>query len=197
MSNRIFKSILFVSLALTIFACSVFMPKPTVPTPNAADIEKEEQAVYSFFMPASGTALILQDTSTSMSEDNPQQTMDYVKSGMKDISNETISNFLNRNKQSGQLSTDMQLGVNYVLISQDELHKITSQSNWGDVLNEAYPGSHGYLIFSRVGFNNTLDQALIYVGQMRGPLNGNGDYYLMEKQNGQWVIKDQIMVWIS
>ncbi len=194
MSNRNFKNILFVLLALTVFACSVFTPKPV---PSNADIEKEEQIVYSFFVGNTGPALILQDTSTSMTEDNPQQTMDYVKSGMKDISNETISNFMNRNKKSSQLSPNMQLGVDYVLMSQDELHQITSESNWGDVLNEKYPGSHGYLIFSRVGFNNTLDQALIYVGEVRGPLNGNGDYYLMEKQNGQWVIKDQIMVWIS
>lgn len=194
MSNQSFKAVLFISLALTIFACSVFTPKPT---PSAAEIEKEEQVIYSFFMPPSGTALILQDTSTSMTDDNPQQTMDYVKSSMKGISNETIGNFLDRNKKSSQLAPGMQLGVDYVLMSQNELHAITSQSNWGEVLNEKYPNSHGYLIFSRVGFNNMLDQALIYVGQMRGPLNGNGDYYLMEKQNGQWVIKDQIMVWIS
>ncbi len=194
MFTQIFKYISFASLASTLLACSVFTPKPT---PSDADIEKEEQAIYSFFMPVSGTALILQDTSTSISDDDPQQTIDYVKSSMKNVTNETLNNYLKRNKQSSQLSPDMQLGADYVLLSEDELRQITSQSNWGEVLNEKYPNSGGYLIFSRVGFNNTLDQALIYVGQVRGPLNGNGDYYLMEKQNGQWILKDQLAVWIS
>jgi len=48
-----------------------------------------------------------------------------------------------------------------------------------------------------VGFNNSLDQAVIYVGNMAGPLIGSGFYYLMEKKNGEWVIKEQVMVWIS
>ncbi len=194
MSNRVFKNVLFASLALTFLACSVFTPRPV---PSAADIEKEEQVVYSFFVGNGSHVLILQDTSASLSEDDPQQTIEYVKSGMKGISNETISSFLERNKQPGQLSPNMQLGVDYVLISRDELHAITSQPNWGDVLHKKYPGSHGYLMFSRVGFNNSLDQALVYVGQMAGPLMGAGYYYLMEKQNGQWAIKEQVMVWIS
>jgi hypothetical protein len=28
-------------------------------------------------------------------------------------------------------------------------------------------------------------------------LMGSGSYYLMEKQNGEWILKDQVMVWIS
>jgi hypothetical protein len=26
---------------------------------------------------------------------------------------------------------------------------------------------------------------------------GSGYYYLMEKKNGQWLIKEQVMAWIS
>ena len=194
MFNRISSHVLFAVLALLFLACSVFTPKPA---PSAADIEREEQAVYSYFVSRADLVLILQDTSTDMTDENSQRTMDYVKSGLKSISNETLDNFLKRNKQANQLSPDMDLGVNYTLISRDELHQITSQSDWGNVLAEKYPGAHGYMIFSRVGFNNSLDQAVIYVGNMAGPLMGSGYYYLMEKQNGKWGIKEQIMVWIS
>lgn len=191
---KLLKKAPIVLLALLFLACSVFTPKPT---PSAADIEREEQAIYSYFASGADLALILQDTSTSMTDDNPQQIMDYVKSGLKSVSNETLDNFITRNNQASPLSPDMDLGVKYTLISPDELHQITSKSNWGEVLAEKYPGAHGYMMFSHVGFNNSLDQAVIYVGDMAGPLMGSGYYYLMEKKDGEWVIKEQIMVWIS
>ena len=182
-------------LALNLLACSVFTP--AAPTPSAADIEKEEQAVYSYFVAENSRALILQDTSTNMSSDDPQQTVDYIKSGLKGVSSETLDNYLERNKQPGQLSPTMNLGVDYVLLSREELVNISNQPNWGELLTEKYPGTHGYIIFSRAGFNNTLDQAVIYVGNVAGPLMGAGYYYLMEKQNGQWLMKQQVMAWIS
>jgi hypothetical protein len=182
-------------LALNLLACSVFTP--AAPTPSAADIEKEEQAVYSYFVAENSRALILQDTSTNMSSDDPQQTVDYIKSGLKGVSSETLDNYLERNKQSSQLSPNMNLGVDYVLLSREDLMKISSQPDWGELMNAKFPGTHGYIIFSRAGFNNTLDQAVIYVGNVAGPLMGAGYYYLMEKQNGQWLMKQQVMAWIS
>jgi hypothetical protein len=91
----------------------------------------------------------------------------------------------------------MNLGMDYVLLSAAELGKISSQPNWGELVSEKYPNSHGYTIFSRVGFNNSLDQAVIYVGNVAGPMMGAGFYYLMEKKNSKWILKEQINVWIS
>lgn len=191
---KFLKKTTIVLLALNFIACSLFTPAST---PNAADIEKEEQAVYSsFFGSSPGTIVILQDTSTNISSDDPQQTIDYIKSGLTSVSKETLNDYLERNRQSSQLSADMQIGVDYVLLSQDELSTIMSQPDGWDAFYAKY--SHGgYTQFSRVGFNNSLDQAVVYVGSMAGPLMGAGFYYLMEKKNGEWVIKEQVMAWIS
>ena len=110
---------------------------------------------------------------------------------------ETVNSYLTRNAQPSQLSPNMDLGVEYVLLTPEDLSKITSQPNWHEVLNEKYPGSGGYTVFSRVGFNNTLDQAVVYVSQVAGPLMGTGFYTLLEKQNGDWKLMEQVMVWIS
>ncbi len=194
MNHKFAKLALTGFAALTLLACSLFTP--AAPTPSAADIEKEEQAVYSFFVNGN-PALILQNTSTDIAQDDPKQMVDYIKTGLKNVTDETVDNFLERNAQPSQLSPDMDLGVDYVLLTEEELAQISSQPNWGEVLSQKYPGANGYTIFSRVGFNNTLDQALIYVGNVGGPLMGSGSYFLMEKQNGEWVIKEEIMVWIS
>ena len=194
-SQLLFKKISVLLLALNVLACSVLTPAAA--TPSATEIEREEQAVYSFFVHGQSTALILEDTSTSISNDDPQKTVDYIKSGLKGVSSEALDNFLERNRQPGQLSPTMNLGVNYVLLTREDLSKISGRPNWGELLSGEYPGTYGYVIFSRVGFNHTLDLAVIYVGSVGGPLMGVGYYNLMEKQNGQWILKDQLMAWIS
>ena len=194
MSAKSFHKILIVPI-LFILACSILTPQAT---PTEADFEKEEQVVYSFFISAGeGPALILENTATGVSTGDVHQSLDYIKSGLPNLSKETLDNFLQRNAQPGPLSSEMDLNAEYVLLTTEELSEISGQPNWGELLAEKYPGSYGYTIFSRVGFNNSLDQAVIYVGSVGGPLMGSGFYYLMEKKNGEWVITEKIMMWIS
>jgi hypothetical protein len=195
MSTSFFRTALILLLIPASLACSLFT---STPAPSQADLEREEQAVYAVFVRGSkGPALILENTSTSTLDEDPGQMIDNIKDGLPGISNDTIDSYVERNAQSTQLSPDMQLGVDYVLLSQEELAEISRQPNWHEVLTEKYPGSEGYTIFSRVGLNRSLDQAVVYVGQVAGPLMGAGYYYLLEKQDGEWAVKEQIMVWIS
>ncbi len=195
MTDKLIKTALALVLFISLFACASLSPAPT---PSAAEIEKEEQAVYSFFVPDNGNVvLILERTSSDISSDDPVHSIDYIKSGLKSISNATVDSFLERNAQSSQLSADMNLGVEYKLLTAEDLKKISSGPNWGELLKQEYPGSFGYTIFSRVGFNNTLDQAVIYVGNVAGPMMGSGSFFLMEKQNGEWILMEQVLSWIS
>lgn len=146
-SRNIFLKTPILLLALIVPACSVLTPATVAP--SAAEIDKEEQAVYSYFVHGQGTALILEDTSTSITGDDPQKTIDYIKSGLKGVPSEAMDNYLERNKQPGRLSPSMDLGVNYFLLSREDLLKFSGKPNWGDLLTEQYPGTHGYVIFSR------------------------------------------------
>jgi len=195
MPIRSFRTVLLVLLIFTSVACSLFT---SAPAPSQVEIEKEEQAVYAFFVgEGTGTSLILAETASGLSTDDIQQTREYIKSGLPDLSREALNSFVERNQKPTPLSAEMQLGVEYELLSHEDLAEISSQPNWNQILNERYTGSNGYLILSRVGFNKSLDQAVIYVGQVAGPLMGSGSYYMLEKQNGEWIIKDESMAWIS
>lgn len=195
MSAKFLRTALVLLLASLFTACSSFR---SVPEPSQADIEKEEQAVFSVFMPESpGPALILQTTSVNIGGQAPREIRTHIKNSFEGVSNDLVENYLSRNAQPSQLSPDMDLGVDYILMSEEELAKISSQPNWNEGLVEKYPGSNGYLIFSHVGFNKSLDQAVVYVGRIAGPLMGAGYYYLLEKQDGEWTIKKEVMVWIS
>jgi hypothetical protein len=50
---------------------------------------------------------------------------------------------------------------------------------------------------SRVGFDADRTRALVYRGQMCGPLCGSGEYVLLEKRSGVWRIVDEAHLWIS
>jgi hypothetical protein len=195
MSAKFLQNALALLLISMFTACSSFR---SIPEPNQADMEKEEQAVFSVFMPEGpGPALILQTTSTNIGGEEPRVIRDHIKNSFEGVSNDLVENYLARNAQPSQLSPDMDLGVDYVLMDSEELAKITRRPNWHQDLIEKYPGSNGYLIFSHVGFNRSLDKAVVYVGNVAGPLMGSGSYYLLEKQNGTWTVKEETMVWIS
>jgi len=177
-------------------------PAPQTPTPviSQADLEKEEQAVYaSFFHGNMETIVIQEGTSTEWlpsSEDELKQRMDYIASGLPNASTETLDNFFQRNRQSTQLSPDMQLGIHYILVSADEFSAVMDQPNGWDAFHKKYSPS-GYMQFSRVGFNDTVDQAIVYVASIPGPMMGSGNYYLLEKKGGQWSIREQVLAWVS
>lgn len=208
--KKLLLNLIFPVLLLFVTACigqtfTLPVSSPNIeetPTPivSRAEIEKEEETVYSsFFKNYSEPIVILQETSTGFllsSSDELQQRMEYITSGFPSASKETLDDFLEHNRQPSQLSPEMELGVEYVLLSVDEFSSIMNQSNGWDAFYEKYSRS-GYVQLSRVGFNQTLDQAVLYIGSVSGPLMSSGDYYLMEKKDGQWAIKEQVLAWIS
>jgi hypothetical protein len=177
-------------------------PAPQTPTPvvSQADLEKEEQAIYASFLKNNLEPIVIQkDTSTGWlpsSEDELKQRMEYIASGLPNASNETLDDFFQRNRQSTQLAPDMQLGVHYILLSADDLSAVMDQPDGWDAFHKKYSPS-GYLQFSRVGFNDMVDQAIVYVASIPGPMMGSGNYYLLEKEAGQWSIREQVLAWVS
>jgi hypothetical protein len=178
--------------------------KPALQTPtpvvSQADLEKEEQTIYASFLKNSTETIVIQkDTSTGWlpsSEDEFKQRMEYIASGLPNASNETLDNFFQHNRQSTQLSQEMQLGIRYILLSTDELSAVIDQPDGWDTFHKTYSPS-GYMQFSRVGFNDTVDQAIVYVSSIPGPMMGSGNYYLLEKKAGQWSIREQVLAWVS
>jgi hypothetical protein len=60
-----------------------------------------------------------------------------------------------------------------------------------------YPKSQGVVSLSRIGFNSSKTQALVYVGNVCGGRCGEGNFFLLVKEAGKWKIQDELNVWIS
>jgi hypothetical protein len=200
METVMFKKLLLLSLALGVAACTA---KPTsIPTPSAGQVDIEEQAVYAFLLPKmykNRGYVIMSTTATSATGvDNTAQTLDYVLQNMHGVAPETAGSFRTRNDMAYPIRPDMNLGSPYTLLSQAERNRIfgQNQSGW-EIFYNRYPQAPGITTLSRVGFNSTFDQALVYIGTQSNWLAGEGYYVLLKKTGGVWSINQQVMIWVS
>lgn len=66
-----------------------------------------------------------------------------------------------------------------------------------DAFYKAYPGAQGHMTLSRVGFNQTLDEALVYVTNGAGELAWEGYYLLLSKVDRAWKVTADMMHGVS
>jgi hypothetical protein len=86
----------------------------------------------------------------------------------------------------------------YTLISRKEVDEIfkKNQDGWAEFYKR-HPQSSGIWSFSRVGYNIAKNEALVYLAHSCGMLCGTGHLYLLTKEDGGWVVKNKLMLWIS
>jgi len=195
-----FKKILFVILAIILAACSS-TPAPA-PTPSAGQMDAEQQAVYTALLRNlySAAGYVIMDTTASgpTGMEETASTLANIKQNMPGLDQKTVDSFKVRNDIAYPVQPDMDLGSPYVLLSQAEMSQIFGQNRDGwQFFYGQFPEAPGITTLSRVGFNITLDQALVYVGTMSHYLAGGGYYVLLIKVNGGWIIDQQVMTWIS
>jgi hypothetical protein len=182
-----FKKFLFLFLAVLLTACTDGTPVP-VSTPSTEQLNVEEQAVYVALFQmlySTQTYVIMDTTATSpVGVGDMASTLDRIVQDMRGLDPRTADNF--------------RFGSGYVLLSQSEMSQMFSPNRDGwQVFYEQYPDAPGITTLSRAGFNNTFDQALVYIGTMSHYLAGAGYYVLLNKVNGAWMIDQQVMTWIS
>jgi hypothetical protein len=198
---------------LSIFVCAISL----LASPQKDQVESvqdsEEYAVLSALLNAKYSSSEIQrfvitvDTSSATKQAFIGYRAGITFSGRKrpETSPDLAADFDAKNKVSYRLENHFTLKVPYVLVTSDELHgfffplKEDSQpdmESWPHFYQK-YPGAPGILTFSRVGFNDKKDQALLYCAYQRGLLGGGGRFFVLSKINGSWEIKNEVIVWLS
>ena len=196
------KKLILLSFILCAVACTAKPASTPLPTPSTGQIDTEQQAVYAFLLLnlyQHREYVIMDTTSTGVTGvENTTQTLDYVLQNMHSVDSGTVVSFRSRNDAAYPISPDMNIGGPYTLLSQAGRQKIfgENQSGW-EIFYERYPQAPGITTLSRVGFNNSLDQALVYIGTQSNWLAGSGYYILLKKLDGAWSIDQRVMTWIS
>ena len=162
----------------------------------------EEQAVYASLLPKMyrnrGYVIMATTATGATGVDNTAQTLDYILQNLHGVASETVDSFRSRNDAAYPIRPDMDLGSPYTLLSQAGRNRIfgQNQSGW-EIFYNRYPQAPGITTLSRVGFNASFDQALVYIGTQSNWLAGAGYYVLLKKADGAWSIDQQVMAWIS
>ena len=118
-----------------------------------------------------------------------------VKEMMPEAESQTLDDYLGKNKTRDSLIIS-NLGINFVLVTDSDLPDDKFDRFWSKFYKK-FPDSSGIIFFSKVGFNGRHDQAFVYAGRNCGDLCGEGEYVLLKKLNGKWVIQQERGLWVS
>jgi hypothetical protein len=174
---------------------------------NVAD--SEEYIVYSrvlseerYINDSVGSVTIIDQTfgyPSAAEKDRFSRIEDYVRERMPELSQATFTDYLSKKLKSRPLENRFDLKIKAVLISQKEVESVFKEHSidgWR-VIFERYPNSQGLITLSAVGFNPDMTQALVHVGIGCGGLCGEGNLFLLHKENGVWKVQKKIMTWVS
>lgn len=188
---------LFNLLSVILVGCSA------APSAQAFDRQRTEYAVYSqiiqerYLQPDTPQVVIQDQTAYGMPGENLDERLAYVKQQLPEADPELFTDFKKQNRSASQLEQRFTFQNKVILLSQVEQQEIFGGGNGWNKFYARFPGSPGLLTLSRVGFNQKADQALLYIGQSSNFLAGAGHMLWLVLENGRWIVKQQVMVWIS
>lgn len=184
--------------------CEDHSGKINFPLEQADQIDSEEYDVYSLILDetfSSEKIVIVQETISHIRVTYDSDYFDYFRENFPDFDTTLVENLNEVNDTSYFFeekfySTDNEL----IVVSPEELSHIFDSrdvnGNWQEFYRR-YENAVGYIKFSRIGFNDDKNQAILETGHFYGGLGAEGSIIYLAKQKGKWMIKDRVMTWIS
>jgi hypothetical protein len=173
------------------------IPGPTVTPPP--EIETEEYAVYSAMIQQNpigfnlGSSILIREQTVAGLD-----TLEMALERAPPLPARLVDSYRSRNAALYTLDPNLDVELDYALIPEEEFEKILRRggSDWVR-FRERYPEANGVVSFSRVGFGEKEDEALVLMGFVCGDLCGAGGLYLLVKEEGSWKIQGSLIEWIS
>jgi hypothetical protein len=175
----------------------------TTETPRVQD--SEEYFVYSAILTSQFAHTNVQQF-VIRAETSVIEKPEYFDRLAPDVESDTMSDFKAKNEKSELLERRLDLKTPYVLVSKDELDAMLYQKvgdpkvgvlvfmgGWARFY-ERYPGAHGLINFSRVGFDSKKQQALVYVAVQHDYLGGSSRLLVLSKGDKSWEVQKQILI---
>ena len=116
---------------------------------------------------------------------------DYLYDSASSLDKDTLENFKEANKESEPLDIPLSLNKPYEYVSLPDDNK-----GWTEFY-EKYPKAISITSLSKVGFNDDLDQALVYVAYYCGNECGLDSVYFLVRRGDLWKVESTIQRSIS
>lgn len=206
---------ILLSLVVALTACNRGQ-KPTTPT---REVSAAEYEVLTAWIDATMTVneragkgiakrLVIFDTTNSGDDDllgdengRPipwEKTAESIREKDPALQQAALDAFRKVNAQQAFLRRSLHPSIDYELVTSAQLKPIfCKHCGFWPAYYKQFPGSQGLLTFSGVGFSADGTQAFFYFSNRCEGLCGTGDYVIMEKRDGRWVIQKQVNMWVS
>lgn len=115
--------------------------------------------------------------------------------GLKLIDSTMYSDFIKKNQTKIAVDTIRDFVGSISYLSDNEIEKIFQNRGW-ETFRNIY-GDRPLVRLSRPGINVKRGRAFIYIESSTDGLAGIGMYVILEKFNGNWVVKEWMEVWES
>jgi len=127
-----------------------------------------------------------------------EKTTEWLRKKAPALQQSALDAFRKVNAQQAFFRRSLQPSIDCELVTSAQLEPIFCRhcGSWPAYYKQ-FPRSQGVLTFSGVGFSADGTQAFFYFSNICERLCGAGDYVIMEKRDGRWVIEKQIEMWVS
>ncbi len=126
-----------------------------------------------------------------------ERTLSYLHKNFKALSEETLADFLAKNRRQHPVEPDFNPGGRLTCVSDEEFEHIFRDGEGWNRFRQRFPESDGTLRFSRVGLDWDVTQAILYVGQQFDWSVGSGGFWLFSKSDGIWAEVGKPGAWLS
>ena len=131
---------------------------------------------------------------------HPEPAIQNLQKFIPQLNRETALDFLTKNQTSWTLKNEFNLKAEVIIVNSYETRRLFDQRDIEEgwkLFHKKYPNAGSIDTLSRVGFNESKTQALIYYGYVCGGLCGQGQYILLTRTDDKWTIEKECLTWIS
>jgi len=124
------------------------------------------------------------------------QTASSLQSQAPTLQRTTLDAFREVNGQRTTFQHSFSLAFDYEVLDESQLEIVLKTGGW-PAFYKRFSGSPGIMKLSRVGISADGNQALFSASHECGGLCGGGEYVVMEKRDGRWLIEREIEMWMA
>ena len=114
-----------------------------------------------------------------------------------DASDAVIEDLCRANQKQRDLSGAFGSDSHVITMPRSRLIELFRTNNAWEAFYASYPGSAGYVEFSRAGLSQDGATALVYVGHVYGGLAGEGCFCVLRRNGDRWNVESPHRVWVS
>ena len=187
--NKYLKIILLLSTSLLLLSCTENAQNTEVVNDQVQQVsrETEEAKVYSLllnedpkqYLSNSPVIIILSETEIT---DSYFSNDDFLLKELPALTKKTLTNYREVNEQKQTIQLLLSLDKPYEIIDNEAINRRKAE-------DPEWLITHTITIFSGIGFNNTFDQALVYMLQDSCGECVEGNLYFLVRDGKKWSIE--------